>query len=346
MNNHDDIRKHLSAYSSGDIDPSLATGIGLHLASCDACRAELAELKTSLRLLRSTPEVEAPPWLTARTMARVRALQSEKRSWLQRIFFPLQIKLPLEAMALLMVCVTGWYISRSVETELKQPTPQQSREIPPQVAPTPAATTESKEKPGLPQPSAPQLAPPPALQSNVPKAAPQSPAHPARDLPAALPDYAPPPPSRKDEQGVPAPGRAEPARAAPAADSWDRSRDAVSEKRQDAAKGVLRNQAESLSPSPAGRSVGRQAQQSLPQMSIRLNLTDPVGAPDAIREVLVRSGGSIADENELQRNRIKARIPAARIDELLQRLERMGRLAERPSPPPGAQLIEVTIQWQ
>jgi hypothetical protein len=134
-------------------------------------------------------------------------------------------------------------------------------------------------------------------------------------------------------------------KAAPAAESFDRARDAVSEKKSETATGALRNQAESLSPAAVGRTAGKQVQQSLPQMSIRLSMADPAVAPDAIREALVRCGGYIIDESDVQRNRIRGRIPAARIDELLQRLERLGRLAERPSPPPGAQLLEVTIQW-
>ena len=125
MNNHDDIRKQLSAYCGGDLEPAERMRVEEHLAECASCQAELADLQTALRLIRTTPESEPPAWLATRIMARVREQQREKRSWLQRIFFPLHVKLPIEVAALLLVCVSGYYLARNVETELKQPASRQ-----------------------------------------------------------------------------------------------------------------------------------------------------------------------------------------------------------------------------
>ena len=96
---------------------------------------------------------------------------------------------------------------------------------------------------------------------------------------------------------------------------------------------------------PAGQASGKPAAAHLPQLSIRLSLADPTAAPGAIREALLRSGGTIIAESEPQQHRIRARMPAARLDELLQRLERLGRVSERPAPPAGDREQEVTIQW-
>ena len=337
MNDHDDIRKHLSAYCGGDLEPSLAALVEQHLAACAVCRAELDELNTALRLIRTTPEVEPPPWLTARIMARVKAEQAEKRSWLQRIFFPLYIKLPLEVMALLVVCVTGYYLTSSVENELKQPLPQQLQDVPVQSAPA------SKQDAPKEQRSVPTAVPPagqhPALLQPMGQKAAQQPAPPlTRHLSEAVLPYAPPPAAAKDESS-----RIETMRAAPAADSYDHILKAASEKKLDSAAGASRNEA--AQPAPAARSAGKLAKHALPQMTIRMNLADRAAAPDAIREALVRSGGTISDDNELQQHRIKARIPAARSDELLKRLERLGRIDERPVAPYGISDLEVTVQW-
>ena len=343
MNDHDDIRRLLSAYCSGDLDPSLAARVELHLASCAACRADLAELTTTLRLIRSTPEVEPPPWLTARVMARLKSQQAEKRSWLQRIFYPLHIKLPMEAMALLMVCVTGWYISRSVETELRPPALQQKGDILVQPAPAPIDSKDAGEKQASPPRPAPQALPSPTQQPPAPQAAEQAAPRPGQDIPAAEPAYAPPPSAAKAERSSPAAGnRIEPTRTAPAAESFQKARESVSDKKQGAAD-TLRTEAGE--PAPAGRQAGKQAAQILPQITIRLNMTDLSAAPGAVREALIRSGAIISNENQLQRRRITARIPTARINELLDRLERLGRIAERPAHPSAPAETEVIVQW-
>ena len=72
MSNHTDIQKQLSAYCGGDLDPAERLRVEEHLAGCDSCRAELADLQTALRLIRTTHEVEPPVWLATRVMARVR----------------------------------------------------------------------------------------------------------------------------------------------------------------------------------------------------------------------------------------------------------------------------------
>ena len=346
MNDHDDIRRLLSAYCSGDLDPSMAARVELHLASCGACRAELAELTTTLRLIRSTPEVEPPPWLTAQVMARLKAQQTEKRSWLQRIFFPLHIKLPMEVMALLMVCVTGWYITRSVETELRQPARQQTRDIQVQPAPAPIDATDAGGKQTSPTGPAPQTLPPPTLQSPAAKAAEQSVPQPVRDIPAAAPAYAPSPPDSKEERrATTADSGAEPMRAAPAAESYDRARNGLTDKKARSVGGAQSNEAESPAPAAVGRPAMKQAAQALPRMTVRLSPTDPSAAPAAVREALVRSGATVSDDSDLQRRRIKARIPLARVNELLERLERLGRITEHPAAPSGTAELEVTVQW-
>jgi anti-sigma factor RsiW len=121
MNSHDGIQKLLSAYCGNDLSAGDRGMVEEHLKECPSCRAELTDLQITTRLIRTTPEVEPPPWMTARIMAHVREEKVSRRSWLKNLFFPLHIKIPLEAVALLVVCVSGYYMSRTVETELQAP---------------------------------------------------------------------------------------------------------------------------------------------------------------------------------------------------------------------------------
>ena len=119
MNNHADIQKLLAAYSSHDLSAADHATVDRHVAECPACRAQLSDLTTTLHLIRTTPQVHAPPWMTSRIMAHLRDEPVAKRSWLQRIWFPHHTALPVKVLALLVVCVSGYYLSHTVETELK-----------------------------------------------------------------------------------------------------------------------------------------------------------------------------------------------------------------------------------
>jgi hypothetical protein len=347
MNSHAEIQRRLPAYSGGDLEPAEHHLVERHLADCPACRAELADIQTALGLIRNTPEVDPPPWMTTRIMARIKEQRIEKRSWLQRIFLPLHIKLPIEALALLMVCVSGYYISRSVQSDLRQPSQQQLQEAPVQLAPNPA------QSPGLPHAKSdttkpftdnqppyvipPAAAPKPLLrQENLP---PQTPPYTPGTYSPAIP--VPLPPAYRDQFDK----KSESMKAAPAAESGNRNLEATVEKKTKSINSVERTGGATAT-APAGRIAGSPADLIVPQATIRLSVYDPSMAPSIIREAVFRSGGNITEDAGASGVRLKARIPAERLSELLERLQQAGRIMERSVKPPGeAQLLEVTIQW-
>lgn len=55
------IRSHLPALQSGELNDNLAARCRAHLESCDSCRARLAELETTSRLLRRLDRDEPAP---------------------------------------------------------------------------------------------------------------------------------------------------------------------------------------------------------------------------------------------------------------------------------------------
>lgn len=319
MNSHADIQKHLPAYCGGDLEAAERELVETHLAECPDCRSELANLQTTLRLIRTTPEVEPPPWLTGRIMARIREQQTEKRGWLLRMFYPLHIKLPLEAIALLMVCVSGYYLSRTVETELKAPhvtqeTPRRKDK------PVPSAEQPPASPPRAPVPEAVVL-PAPAPASTAPK------------TPADAPAFAPAPPAIKLEQ------------AAPAAETYNRSREAAPEIQEKAVRGALKSESKAFSSAPAGRAADTLSGQHVARLTLHLAVADPSNATAAIRSAAINSGATVIEERQPSPDHITIRIPASRAAELFERIARIGRIVERPQSPESVQELEVTIRW-
>jgi len=114
-----DIREKLSAYLEGSVSPEESRLIEEHLNSCQECRTSLADLKKAGELVKNLGEVEPPAWLTPKIMSRVRAEEEKKRGIFQKLFYPLHIKVPIEALATVLIAVTAVYVFRAVEPEMK-----------------------------------------------------------------------------------------------------------------------------------------------------------------------------------------------------------------------------------
>ena len=60
FNRHERLRKNLSAYVDGELSPREIASLESHLSGCDACRAELEDLRAGKAVLSALPSVEAP----------------------------------------------------------------------------------------------------------------------------------------------------------------------------------------------------------------------------------------------------------------------------------------------
>jgi len=114
-----DIEKKFSAYLEGIASSEEKEGVEDHLSSCQSCRKAFKELKRTVALVRDLDPVESPPWFTQKIMSRVRVQQESKKSILQRLFYPLQIKVPLEAFATVLIVVAAFYLFKAIEPEIK-----------------------------------------------------------------------------------------------------------------------------------------------------------------------------------------------------------------------------------
>jgi anti-sigma factor RsiW len=339
MNSHSDIQKLLSAYCGNDLSTGDRIMVEEHLSECPICRAELADLQITTRLIRTTPEVESPPWMTVRIMARIREEKASRRSWLKNLFFPLHIKIPLEVMALLVVCVSGYYMSRTVETELKAPSVLQDA---PPAAPVedkpvkramPIQPTESKTEKAVP------MAP---VQKNLDS---RNDAVQSSESTLSAPTV--PQPILKSERAAPAAGAAaEPAmKSVPGAGVSSSSLDAAPEMKKKSSKGAQRQEMESMAPAPAGRAVRDTADKYVPQLLLRLTVSDSSVVAGDIRSAATRSGAQIVEESGSNTTRLILRIPVLRLPDLVEQLGRIGRLSDYPKSYGNAQEMEVTIIW-
>ncbi len=114
-----EIQQSLSSYLERLLPSEEKKLVEGHLSSCAHCRASLAELKKTKDLLRNLDDVEPPPWLTAKIMARVREEKEQRASFLKKLFFPFHIKVPLQALSVILVGAIVFQVYRLVEPERK-----------------------------------------------------------------------------------------------------------------------------------------------------------------------------------------------------------------------------------
>jgi len=112
---HIDIRHKLSDYLDGSVSAQEKALIEEHLKTCTECDQALLELQKTIELVKNIEEVQPPDWMAQKIMATVRAEAAEKKSFLQRLFFPLSIKLPIQAVAVVFLTITVVYMYRGVQ---------------------------------------------------------------------------------------------------------------------------------------------------------------------------------------------------------------------------------------
>ena len=117
--NCQDIQQKLSAYAEGIVSPEEKILIEEHLKSCLKCQESLADLRKTIDYVHRLEDVEPPTWLTQKVMAKIKAEAQPKKGIFQKLFYPLHIKLPIEAVAVIFIAVTALYIFKSIQPEIK-----------------------------------------------------------------------------------------------------------------------------------------------------------------------------------------------------------------------------------
>src|SRR4030042_6381940 len=114
-----DFQQKLSDYIEGIISSEEQALIEAHLKSCSTCNESLANMKRTMSYARDLDNIEPPAWLREKVMSRIKTETEPKKGFLQKLFYPLHIKLPIEAVAVVFIAVTALYIFKTIQPEVK-----------------------------------------------------------------------------------------------------------------------------------------------------------------------------------------------------------------------------------
>jgi len=158
----------------GELTQDELKAIETHLAGCASCAATLEDMRKAVGHLQALEQVEPPPWMTQKVMARVRSLDTVpgKKGFLSWLFHPSGLKIPLGAVASVVLAVTAYFIFEGIikdmpvrktvqVSETEKQTAEESRQIPSQpYAPAPAPDRMRENRQSAEKAPAPKTAPP------------------------------------------------------------------------------------------------------------------------------------------------------------------------------------------
>jgi len=334
---HNDIRHKLSEYIDGAVTGKEKAAIETHLKTCLQCSGALEELRKTIEHVKTIEEIDPPAWMTLKIMATVRAEAEVKKSIFQRLFYPLTVKLPIQAIAVLFVAVTGFYIYQAI-----QPASRLS-EVPTQEfaarnEASPAGTVQDKLA----------KADGPAVRS---KKVPQTPAYKSLDMKLEYEKPAPPAPMDKAEAPAPT-ALAKPAEQPVSAKEESASGKMVASP-QAGAPAVMREQAVSAEAAPPAEVKQKLERQELNAVSadkvgliIIVRVKDVKAAAREVEQVIARLGGSITRRENPETKRVYViTINAQKFPDLKKKLKLMGEIKDEAAVPMSQDgRVEVRIE--
>ena len=115
----EDIQEKLSAYIDGVTSPEERAVIEEHLSSCHACKETLSDLEKTMSYVKNLEEVDPPVWLSQKVMTKVREEAAPNEGILHKLFYPLHVKVPIQAIATILIAVSAFYIFKTIQPELR-----------------------------------------------------------------------------------------------------------------------------------------------------------------------------------------------------------------------------------
>jgi len=169
-----DIENDLPLYLDNSLSTADKKTVEEHLKSCPQCTKTLAQLSKAATLVNSLNDVNPPPWFKQKIMTRVRE-EAEKKSFIQKWFYPFRIKIPVQIFATVCIAVLAIYIYKTGEKQMGEvvtssvPAPTievQKNQLPKQKLSTSTNEDVPKEKP-LTQPDVIRKKSVPAISSDA-----------------------------------------------------------------------------------------------------------------------------------------------------------------------------------
>jgi len=130
MTECNNFREQLSASVDGELGADERRQLQEHLKECPHCRVALDDLRKAVSHLQNLEQVDTPPWMTQKIMVRIKAeeVASEGKGFFKKIFQPLYIKVPLGAIATLLLAVTTYFLFQSIMPGMDNESPKQNLE--------------------------------------------------------------------------------------------------------------------------------------------------------------------------------------------------------------------------
>lgn len=327
--------------------------IEAHLETCASCRKTFADLRISDERVKSLEEVEPPPWLKTRVMARVRAEAEQKEGFLRKFFYPLHIKVPIQALATVLIAVVAWNVYKTGEPEFRQMAPPLTtvREVPQvQTPPVPAAgiakrdeSPAAREKKAFAPPPAPGKEPAPQRAATVREETTADAEKPVERLKAAKRAAESP----KDEDAWKGRGAARSEEADRVLEARARDQD-QKQKALKAPVGAVAKEAGKQESRPAASPTMSAAVSSRPDLEITLPALDPGAAANEV-ETILKQVSAQAVERQAREGKVilTARIKTERLEALREKLKSLGPVQERVHAAPrpwGSLTIRIEIR--
>jgi cytoskeletal protein RodZ len=322
-----------------------------HLESCVSCRKTLAELRLCDERIKRLEEVEPPPWLKTRIMAQVREEARQKKGIFRKLFFPLHVKVPIQALATVLIAFIAWNVYKTGEPEFRQvvPSSKEVREAPqakaepgPSPAAGPAKRAESpaaREKTTFAPPPGPGREPSPHRAATVRGETEADAEKPVEHVRAAKSAVEGP----KDEDASAGAARPGVADRVMETQARDRKQKAVKAPAGAVAKEAVKQEAR-----PAAQTMLSADAQARPDMEVTLRARDPEYAAAEAETVLSQLGAQAVDRQSREgRVILTARIRTENIEVLRDKLKSIGFVRESVpvAPSPGGSLtIRIEIR--
>jgi hypothetical protein len=304
--------------------------IEAHLETCASCRKALADLIMSNERVKSLEEVEPPPWLKARVMARLREEAGQKEGIFRKLFYPLHVKVPIQALATVLIAVVAWNVYKAGEPEFRQivPPPASMQETPQAQAPpesVPAAAKKKTDersvildKTGFAPPPAAEKAPGQQGASIVREEARTDAEKPVKPMRAARRAAGP----LKDEEALNGAGAVRPS-------TMQAPANEPKQKAMRAPVGAVAKEAGKQEAQPAASPMISAAVSSRPELEITLPARDPGAAANEVETILKQVSAQVIERQALEgRVILTARIKRDRLETLRERLKSLGPVQE------------------
>jgi hypothetical protein len=124
------IQKMLPACIDGILSKTETALVEKHLVVCGSCRASFQEYQQARQLVKKLEEVEPPRGFAEKIMARIEQEENKKGGILRKLFYPLHIKVPVQAVAAVVIAVLAIQTYRSVDPQKQTAPPDAITAVP------------------------------------------------------------------------------------------------------------------------------------------------------------------------------------------------------------------------